>query len=377
MAQPESTHTAPTGDKLAVINGLRGIAVLGVIYHHIGEPFTPAGWQTWQIAGLQLFPGTILTNGWMGVKLFFLLSGFVLFLPYCQGKRQLETKSEIWEFYRRRADRLVPLYALVVLVGLSHTLMPEGPGRVVMWIVMMGTLLFPLHPRTFIPQPNWVLWSLGTEIYYSIIFPAIVKVINRFGMAKLLVGSFAISLAVRFAALKFGFADVKSPYMDFLSVSLPACLDDFAAGNLLCWLYVKQIRPRQAWMTPLMLGGGIVILFLAGQLCDAWQLGMLPSIWKPWLATILQVGFFLTSYGLLLQPAGWLARIVACWPLQMAGLMCFSLYVWHSVPINFVAGDRSPMALLAYTLLVIPLSWITYRYIEFGKERDWRKLLPK
>src|ERR1019366_5166991 len=96
--------------RLAVINGLRGYAILGVIYFHlIGVFFNRPGWFTFSIGNLPVFPLTYLGHGWLGVDLFFILSGFVLYLPYANGSRELKTKDHLWTFYKNRASRLLPL----------------------------------------------------------------------------------------------------------------------------------------------------------------------------------------------------------------------------------------------------------------------------
>ncbi|RQS08467.1 acyltransferase family protein [Burkholderia sp. Bp8991] len=68
--------------RLAEINGLRGIAILAVVWHRLSFVLVPTPPRLW---------GTptelVLWNGWMGVNLFFILSGFVLYLPYAAGKR--------------------------------------------------------------------------------------------------------------------------------------------------------------------------------------------------------------------------------------------------------------------------------------------------
>ncbi len=66
--------------RLAEINGLRGIAILAVVWHHLSFALVPTPPHLW---GMPTEP--VLWNGWMGVNLFFILSGFVLYLPYAMG----------------------------------------------------------------------------------------------------------------------------------------------------------------------------------------------------------------------------------------------------------------------------------------------------
>ena len=104
-------------DRLAFVDGLRGLAIFAVIYHHLFSRFTAPGYESFELGGFQLFPFTYLSNGWMGVNLFFFLSGFVLYLPYVMRKRTINNRQNLWEFYKRRAQRLMPLYYICLFIS--------------------------------------------------------------------------------------------------------------------------------------------------------------------------------------------------------------------------------------------------------------------
>ncbi len=66
-------------------------------------------------------------------------------------------------------------------------------------------------------------------------------------------------------------------------------------------------------------------------------------------------------------------------PLQLAGMMCYSLYLWH-MPLGEalpVTPGRGLQWHVAYLVLLLLLSAFSYRYIEFGRERDtWKLFRP-
>jgi len=63
-------------------------------------------------------------------------------------------------------------------------------------------------------------------------------------------------------------------------------------------------------------------------------------------------------------------------PLQMLGLMCYSIYVWHGIILKQVGHSTDALFLGSYAVIVLFISFLTYRFVEFGSEGDWRKLLP-
>jgi peptidoglycan/LPS O-acetylase OafA/YrhL len=104
--------------KIGVINGLRGLAIIAVIYQHLLARFTPHGWHAFEIGSFNLSLYSFLSNGWLGVNLFFFLSGFVLYLPYSAGQRTMGSMVDVWSFYKHRWVRLMPLYYLNLLIAL-------------------------------------------------------------------------------------------------------------------------------------------------------------------------------------------------------------------------------------------------------------------
>ena len=82
------------------IDGLRGLAILAVIYQHA---FSHGVSQA--LAAHGLFP-YLEDDGWMGVSLFFILSGFVLARPFIADPCTLHDMDDVFIFYQKRAKRL-------------------------------------------------------------------------------------------------------------------------------------------------------------------------------------------------------------------------------------------------------------------------------
>src|SRR5262249_43660717 len=131
----------------------------------------------------------------VGVNIFFVLSGFVLFLPYCLKRRRMDSLSDVKAFYWHRAFRLLPLYYIVVLVTLTlHAHSPAGHLR---WFLELGGLtstLFIFSPHGFLPPSNVVLWSVAVEIWFSVLFPFLVMLVNRWRLERVVLVSLILGV---------------------------------------------------------------------------------------------------------------------------------------------------------------------------------------
>src|SRR6185503_5637229 len=90
----------------AFIDLLRGVAILGVVLHHLFWPSLDSAAYRLDSSGVSLF---FFNNGWLGVSLFFVLSGFVLYRPGIVADR-----ASIFDYYRSRAIRLWPLLFIFI-----------------------------------------------------------------------------------------------------------------------------------------------------------------------------------------------------------------------------------------------------------------------
>src|SRR4051794_35159307 len=99
---PKTGHALPELSHVPELDGLRGIAVLMVMTTH-------------SLAGIRGPLGAVFSVGWAGVDLFFVLSGFLITRILLASRSQ---EGRWRRFYARRIRRILPLYAVVVLVAM-------------------------------------------------------------------------------------------------------------------------------------------------------------------------------------------------------------------------------------------------------------------
>ena len=360
-------------NRLAVINGLRGVAIAQVIAQHILTGMFAPSALTLSMLGVSFSVSPLVTNGWTGVNLFFILSGFVLFLPYAGGKRSMHMTNDRLAFYRRRCRRLLPLFFIAVVAAWALALVrgvPTGFGD----LLSVLSLTYIVNADTFGPSFNIALWSVGVEIAFSAMFPLLVLALRRWGIWRFATIIVVLALVARLAGILHSPA-LQGPTMN--SDTIICRLDEFAIGMVLAERFILGSLPRCAWLYTIL---GMMLVGLAWIGFDLVLRGMLAPIARAGLNDVLDAGLVAIVIAAL-TPETKIAYALAWPPLQVVGMMCYSLYLWHWPLLHWLAPDRAVMtqaalitALCAFVGVTFILSALTYRFIEFPSVRDWRQL---
>ncbi len=321
----------------------------------------------WSVKGVPFFPLTFLTNGDRAVELFFILSGFVLTLPYALGVREMTNLRDILHFYRHRAARLIPLYALCVLISMIFIVHPPlEPALFARDIAWMATFTFHFVKNMWYPHYNGDLWSIGVEVWFAVLFPFLLIFKRKTSLRTLILAMLFIGLFIKtLGAWRLGLG------RQYVTDNFLSFLDTFGVGMLIAYAYAKQYRPGR-WAVPL----GLLLILGAGQLIDYMYSGSVVRLLYAPAIEMINIGFFFVILRLLYS-TGWFVRtFVASVPLQLIGMMSYSLYVWHSLIIGSFRSADSLWLLTVSMLLLGALSLLTYRFVEFRSVADWRELLP-
>lgn len=342
-----------------------------VLYHHLASPFlAPAGTGLRRVGPYLFSSWTVATNGWLGVNLFFVLSGFVLALPYELGQRSMSGFGDVGSYLWRRVKRLVPLFYFVVLLALFIQTRARWPwlGRPAD-VVRLFTFTFMFYEAQFMPSFDFPLWSLAVEVGFSVLLPGLVVLGRRFGMGPLTIGAFLLALAVRYhgAAIRVGFPSQQ----DIIKDGPFGRLDDFVLGMAICHLYARERLPRRGWAVGSIVAGSVLV-FASAVLWDNIVFGAVRYTAAAFAHDATNIGFGLILMGFLGAP-DLVRRPLTFAPLQLCGMMCYSLYVWHMFGVT-LRGPIWKLQQVPYVVLIVFLfSAATYRYIEFPRA-TFRKL---
>ncbi len=353
-----------TSRKLPVINGLRGIAVLGVLLIHL--LFVPV-WMhpsllSMRVAGLTVSPLTPLTNaGTGGVALFFILSGFVLALPYVRGTRHMATFGDARTYWARRVRRLLPLFLIGAATALAlFPHLSRGPREP----ALLFTMLFVWLPTHVMPGVNPVLWSVGVEWWLSLAFPLLIVAQRRLGAERTLLIAVMVAAATRLWATMFADAGVDTNVFRLP----PMRVDDFVLGMALAEAYVRGTLPGRMHA---LLGSAMILLGFV--LLDSVRVGMQPHVALVTNHLLIGIGLTLVA-GTALRVGSRSGSVLTWKPLQAIGVACYSFYVWH-LPLQWLI---SPMESLprfaAYVIFVSIVSFVSYHVIEFPRRTLGRQL---
>jgi peptidoglycan/LPS O-acetylase OafA/YrhL len=246
MSQIQSPNSLPLiRPVMPELDSVRGVAVLGILFLH--------GFY-WQYSSLH-FTGLarkflLATQpGWLGVNLFFVLSGFLITGILLESKPKPHYYRR---FYTRRALRILPAYyLLLVLLGLLHSASAGFLGLSFVYLANV-TGLFG------IPADYGPLWSLAVEEHYYIFWPAVVRRLTPKNLAICSIALCVLIPVLRAVSFHYGYTTGLASYTWFVA-------DGLAAGSLLAIVLRTSISRRQvvSLCTGLLAGG--VMLAIVGR----------------------------------------------------------------------------------------------------------------
>ena len=378
----KGVDTAVTGKHLPALNGLRGVAVIGVVAYHL-----QLGWAS---------------GGYLGVDLFFVLSGFLittLLLEEWVGSRRIDLLA----FWGRRARRLLPALFLVVAALALYLVLNAnlgGPGAnglvdlpglrgdaIATLLYVNNWHLIFAHQSYFAqfstPSPLQHTWSLAIEEQFYLVWPLVLLLLLRFrgrswrGTGVALAVGLGVLSSILMAAMFNPGADPSRVYY-----GTDTRLFDLMAGATMAFIAAARPQPNPRARRTLHMVGPIAAAALAVFWVTAGTAGGLPTNF------MFQGGFLLCAAlaGLVVADArltepGRFSRGLAWGPLHFLGTISYGIYLWHWPVIVYLNGSRTGLSTWPLDLLRIVVTlalstasyYVVERPIRRARLRGWMR----
>jgi peptidoglycan/LPS O-acetylase OafA/YrhL len=335
------------------IEGMRAVAVgLVVLYHGFRVPFT---------------------GGFVGVDVFFVISGFLITGLLLHEKARTERIS-ISRFYARRVRRILPAATLVVLATVFATYYWLGfiAGNQIAddakWTaVFAANIHFGLLGTDYLgsqlpPSPLQHMWSLGIEEQFYLVWPGLFLGLvllvrgerHRNALAIALLGIIGASLAWSVIETR---SNATWAYFSPLTRAW-----ELALGALVAVLATVAARVRPSWLIELLSLCGIAGIIVSALVLNSSTHYPGSAVALPVISTALLIAAGCTN------PRTLVGRALAVRPMQWIGARSYSLYLWHwpflIIAKEYLGHHLSATQNTGLLLLALAATAITYRLIE-------------
>ncbi len=345
-------------ERIKSLDALRAVAALSVFFFHMKV-----------LARDRL--GDFMWFGWVGVELFFVLSGFFIGVAVLAPPR--------WnplEFIRRRLRRIVPafyvsLFITVILVNSWFLVHRTG------WLIIAKHLTFS---HTFFGDShgaiNGAYWTLGVEAYFYLLMFLTAPLLRSRWRPGVLIVWLMVCYSWRAWVVWFGPADDNHRF--FIGTQLPGMLDLFVIGVGLAWVVTKtnwlqRAETHYQWLSLFFLGVGILVFGLCIQQLQNltgsfWFNSYAVIAWR----TLLGLSFAAMMVGLILLDHSHLFRkTIEASGVAYLGRISYSIYLYHIPVILSLHHAEVPgfpttdwkMALMM-TAMTLGVAMLSYHLVE-------------
>jgi peptidoglycan/LPS O-acetylase OafA/YrhL len=358
-----------SGKLVAEIDGLRFIAILSVmLFHESGHFFaahpegqTPSSLLHW-----------VIMKGWFGVQLFFIISGFILSVPFAEHYLQGKPSVSLRKYFLRRITRLEPPY-IINLLALMTLLYIKGGKPLSELLQHLFASMFYTHNLVYqkMSAINHVAWSLEIEVQFYILAPllCVIFIIPRAWIRRGSIAGIILLLSCLY------------PYAQnwFVSMTLLGQLRFFLLGFLLSDIYLSRWRSNPSknfwWDLP----------GLAAWISLPWVLECSWATMHFVLPAALLIAYISAFRGWLLNKFFTNPWIV------VTGGMCYTIYLYHCTliwwtkellfkyPLNLIftrvergVQPENTIQLIAVTLIILIACSVLFVLFEKPfMRKDW------
>jgi peptidoglycan/LPS O-acetylase OafA/YrhL len=355
-------------DRVAALTGIRAVAALLVVGTH--SAYT-TGKYTHGYFGL------LCSRMEIGVPIFFVLSGFLLFRPWVVSTVRDRPAPSLSRYAWHRVRRIMPAYVVTVLAAyLVYQFRTAGPNPGHTWAGLFRNLtltqIYTNHYLgAYLHQGLTQMWSLAVEVAFYVVLPLLAYVLlvlvsrRRWQPALVLTGLAVLALITPGWLV---IVHTTNWLPNGARLWLPAYLAWFLAGMMLAVLQAMGVRGYAVVALPL----AVVSYFIV-----ATPIGGAPTTSPEGLAEALaKAGFYAAIAALAVAPLalgdhGWYARLLGSRPVVWLGEISYEIFLIHLVTMEIAMVELlryrvytgSMLNLFVVTMVItIPLAWLLHRF---------------
>jgi peptidoglycan/LPS O-acetylase OafA/YrhL len=333
------------------LDGLRALSIVAVMWLH-------AWWETPYYTRLEATP--VLRQGFYGVQVFFVVSGFLITTLLLREMERYGTIS-LRDFYIRRALRIWPLYYVVLAIYVVNALVLErGTVRSASFLHYLPS--FATFTYTWFISASWpggmfnLAWTLSTEEQFYFFWPIVLRFLRGIWSSALLVGLIALKLATDHHLTDRVLPPGWLPTRIVVSIAISICLGVLLAQALHRERGFRLLYPVLGWKwsAPVMLVAVLVCL---------------APMQPPWLLA------FVATTGLIgacvVREDNGLAWLLRLRPVAFVGTVSYGMYLLNSLCLHAVRGVLNPIGvtyppvIFVITLgATVTVAYLSHRYYE-------------
>jgi peptidoglycan/LPS O-acetylase OafA/YrhL len=305
----DTLKPAPDGQNITILDGFRGLAILLVMARHF-----------------ELF-----TAGWIGVDLFFVLSGFLVTWKLVQT---VDTPNYYVHFYWRRIVRIFPLYIAILLFVffVFPLLVPSLISNSYRHLTDMQWWYWTFAQNIYTARHGWPenislihLWSVAVEVQFYLIWPFVIRFFFKSWRRLTAIMTGLIVFAILFRLFADAFIPLATHYRYVL---LPARTDAFSIGALLFLLINRYAgRLKQILLFVALAGTMVNVLFYAVLNIPVNTIDHFPTHFG---YTVIDLTFAAwMGYGLLVGKNNMLKQVLTKRLFTSTGRYSYAMYIVH------------------------------------------------
>jgi peptidoglycan/LPS O-acetylase OafA/YrhL len=315
--------------------------------------------------------------GWAGVPIFFVLSGFLLGLPFAEWQAGVRERPELGRYLFRRVMRVFPAYYVQILVLLIIAYGIHGQSPIGSWLdaIRHAAMLFVPPPVGMTPvNPVW--WTLPIEFSFYLLLPFLAYLLRPHYWWRLLAVCMVAMWLWRYGVVMW-MTDRPVPEKLVAAYQLPGSLDTFGLGMLGALLYVNRacipawVLPRHETTRMALLGLTLsvaAIYWMHAGYREYWSDSLIFYTWTPLFGLGLVSIILSAMLGCRLVQVLFGNRY-----LVFVGVISYSLYLWHAIVLSWVletgvCGDGEgyclPRLLGMVAPVVLAIASLSYVFVE-------------